>query len=230
VARGDNGAQPRTSSRSKRADILRVATAIFGRDGYEHSKWADVAAEVGIGSTALYQYFVSKLHCLYVIMADALEADLQEFERITSESDDYLGALVTVLQRLYDLDEQNVIRNRVLVSEQFLVGIHRESGREEEARQLARARMRDLDFVWATFLARGMEQGVIPEADARLLTRAVLGLHNSVWHWYRPRGPLALPEVSDFYVRRCLAVLGLPQDLADSSAAPKRARARSASA
>jgi AcrR family transcriptional regulator len=227
VAPNDNGVQPRTSARSKRADILRVATAIFGRDGFEHSKWADVASEVGIGSTALYHYFESKLHCLYVIMADALEEDLRYVERITSESDDHVTALVTMLRRLYDLDEQEVLRNRVLVSEQFLVGIHRESPREEEARQMARARMRDLEFAWATFLARGMEQGVIPEADARLLTRAVLGLHNSVWHWYRPRGPLTLEEVSDFYVRRCLAVLGLPQDVADdvAGAPAKSARA-----
>jgi AcrR family transcriptional regulator len=233
VPRSDNGGQPRASSRSKRADILRVATAIFGRDGYEHSKWADVAAEVGIGSTALYHYFESKLHCLYVIMADALEADLDEFEQITKETDDYVGALVQILRRLYDLDEQEVMRNRVLVSEQFLVGIHRESPREEEARQLARARMRDLEFAWATFLSRGMEQGAIPEADSRLLTRAVLGLHNSVWHWYRPRGPLPLEDVSDFYVRRCLAVLGLPSQAADNGApaarkSPKRAQARSA--
>jgi TetR/AcrR family transcriptional regulator, cholesterol catabolism regulator len=226
VAPNDSGVQPRTSARSKRADILRVATAIFGRDGFEHSKWADVALEVGIGSTALYHYFESKLHCLYVIMADALEEDLRYVERITSESDDHVTALVTMLRRLYDLDEQEVLRNRVLVSEQFLVGIHRESPREEEARQMARARMRDLEFAWATFLARGMEQGVIPEADARLLTRAVLGLHNSVWHWYRPRGPLTLEEVSDFYVRRCLAVLGLPQDVADDvPAVPAESRA-----
>jgi TetR/AcrR family transcriptional regulator, cholesterol catabolism regulator len=233
VPRSDNGGQPRASSRSKRADILRVATAIFGRDGYEHSKWADVAAEVGIGSTALYHYFESKLHCLYVIMADALEADLDEFEQITKETDDYVGALVKILRRLYDLDEQEVMRNRVLVSEQFLVGIHREPPREEEARQLARARMRDLEFAWATFLSRGMEQGAIPEADSRLLTRAVLGLHNSVWHWYRPRGPLRLEDVSDFYVRRCLAVLGLPPETADDGGpparkSPKRAQARSA--
>jgi AcrR family transcriptional regulator len=222
VPRSDDGGQPRASSRSKRADILRVATAIFGRDGYEHSKWADVAAEVGIGSTALYHYFESKLHCLYVIMADAVEADLQEFEQITKETDDYVAALETVLRRLYELDDQEVLRNRVLVSEQFLVGIHRESPREEEARQLARARMRDLEFAWATFLARGMEQGAIPEADSRLLTRAVLGLHNSVWHWYRPRGPLPLTDVSDFYVRCCLAVLGLPPEAADSAEAPAR--------
>jgi AcrR family transcriptional regulator len=59
------------SSRSKRDAILAAATTYFGREGYEDSKWADVAKEVGIGSTALYHYFESKLHCLYVIMADA---------------------------------------------------------------------------------------------------------------------------------------------------------------
>src|SRR3954453_16689869 len=76
------------SSRSKRAAILDVATELFGREGYEHSKWADVAAAVGIGSTALYHYFESKLHCLYEIMAEALEADREKFERITAEHDD----------------------------------------------------------------------------------------------------------------------------------------------
>ena len=143
------------------------------------------------------------------------------------------GSCVAILRKLYDLDEQEVMRNRVLVSEQFLVGIHRDSPREEEARQLARARMRDLEFAWATFLSRAMEHGAIPEADSRLLTRAVLGLHNSVWHWYRPRGPLPLADVSDFYVRRCLAVVGLSPETADEAERPagkrpKRAQARAA--
>ena len=142
-------------------------------------------------------------------MAEALEANHAEFERITSEADDFATALATVLRRLYELDEQDVLRNRLLVSEQFLVGVHRESPREEEARQLARARTRDLEFAWATFFARGMEEGAIPQGDARLLTRAVLGLHNSVWHWYRPGGRLALDGVADFYARRCLAVAGI---------------------
>jgi TetR/AcrR family transcriptional regulator, cholesterol catabolism regulator len=232
VPRIDNGGQPRASSRSKRADILRVATAIFGRDGYEHSKWADVAAEVGIGSTALYHYFESKLHCLYEIMAEALEADREKFERITKKHDDFAGVLAAVLQGAFELSEHEVQRNRLLVSEQVLVGVHRTSAREEAARQLARSRTRDLEFVWAAFLTRGMEQGAIPEADPRLLARAILGLYNSVFHWYRPGGDLGLAEVADFYVRRCLAVAGLPMDLvvADAKATtPRRARTASRS-
>ncbi len=94
----------RSSSRSATAivaqqarAILTAATAYFGEHGYEDTKWADVAAAVGIGSTALYHYFESKLHCLYVIMADALDSFLADFERITGEHDDFLDALVEVL-------------------------------------------------------------------------------------------------------------------------------------
>ena len=48
---------------------MATATEYFGRHGYEHTKWADIADAVGVGSTALYHYFESKLHCLYEIQA-----------------------------------------------------------------------------------------------------------------------------------------------------------------
>ena len=207
---------PRKSSRGKREDILAVATTLFGRDGYEDSKWADVASAVGIGSTALYHYFESKLHCLYVIMAEALATYIGNFERITKESPDYPAAIVAVLRHEYDLTEQEVLRNRLLISEQALVGVHRQSPREEEARQLARARTRELEFAWATFLARAMEHGAIPDSDPRLLTRAVLGLYNSIWHWYRPNGPVALHRAAEFYAERILALVGVPAAAAHS--------------
>jgi AcrR family transcriptional regulator len=199
------------SPRSKRPDILHAATESFGRQGYEYSKWADVAQAVGIGSTALYHYFESKLHCLYEIQADAVQADAAKFARVVAEHDDFAEALKAVLNAAFDLTEHEVLRNRVLVAEGSLAGVHRSSPREEESRQLARSRTRDLEVDWATFLTRGMEQGAIPEADARLLTRAILGLYNSVWHWYRPGGDLSLADVRDFYVVRCITVADVPQ-------------------
>src|SRR3954469_22208686 len=209
--------RPARSTRSKRDEIIATATELFGRQGYEHSKWADIAKAVGVGSTALYHYFESKLHCLYVIQAEAVQADREKFDRAVAEHEDFVEALTAVLEGAFDLTELEVLRNRVLVAEQALVGLHRTSQREEEARQLARSHVRDLEFAWATFLTRGMEQGVIPQADPRLLARAVLGLYNSVWHWYRPRGRLSLAEVRDFYVQRCLSVAGV--SLADVSRA-----------
>jgi AcrR family transcriptional regulator len=219
------------SSRSKRAEILATATEYFGRHGYEHTKWADIASAVGVGSTALYHYFESKLHCLYEIQADAVQANRDEFERIVAEHEDFGEALAAVLNGAFDLTELEVQRNRVLVAEQNLVGVQRTSPREEEARRLARSRIRDLEFAWATLLTRGMEQGAIPQADPRLLARAILGLYTSVWHWYRPKGGMSLEEVRDFYVPRCLAIAGVtPVDGTKVKSQAPRRRSRRAAA
>src|SRR5436190_3840662 len=110
AARARQSRRAPASSRSKREDIIAVATELFGRDGYEHSKWADVAKEVGIGSTALYHYFESKLHCLYEITAEALEAELERFQRVTGEHDDFTEALAAVVRAAFELNEQEVLR------------------------------------------------------------------------------------------------------------------------
>jgi len=207
---------PRLKPGVKKEQILEVATDYFGRYGYEDTKWADIAAAVDIGSTALYHYFESKQHCLYEIMAACVAEYRERFDRITAAHEDWTEALVALLVDSYDLTEQEVLRQRVMVAEFGRIGIQRDLPREEAARSSARAQTRDLEFVWGTFLARGMQQGLLPENDPRLLTRAVLGLYNSVWHWYRPGGTLTLADVGRFFVSRQLAILGCSPDLADA--------------
>jgi AcrR family transcriptional regulator len=199
----------------KKEQILDVAIDYFGRYSYEETKWADVAAAVDIGSTALYHYFESKQHCLFEIMAKTVADYRARFDRIVAENDDWNEALVTLLVDSFSISEQQVMRQRVMVAEFERIATARSLPREEAARASARAQTRDLEFAWGTFLARGMQQGLLPENDPRLLTRAVLGLYNSVWHWYRPGGTLPLADVGRFFVSRQLAILGCPTDLAD---------------
>jgi TetR/AcrR family transcriptional regulator, cholesterol catabolism regulator len=199
---------PRTGA--KREQILDVAIDSFGLQGYDETKWADVAAAVGIGSTALYHYFVSKQHCLYEIMGGTVDEFHKRFERNVAAHDDWSSALHAILTDAFDLTDREVLRNRVLVSQLGRLGTRRSLAREESSRAAARARVRDLEYSWGTFLARGMQQGALPESDPRLLTRALLGLYNSVWHWYRPGDMLPLAEVGRFVVARQLAMLGCP--------------------
>src|SRR4051812_40421104 len=194
---------------AKRAEILAAATERFGRDGYEHTKWADIAADVGVGPTALYHYFESKQHCLYVLIDEAVDEFRRRFVTLTASADEPREALAAVLQDVFDLSPHDVLRNRILVAEQGLLASRSNSPREEEARQRARAHLRELEYVWASFLAAAMRSGAIPEADPRLLTRAILGLYNSIWQWYRPAGTIGLQPIADFYRQRVLAMMGL---------------------
>ena len=193
----------------KRQQIIAAATDRFGRDGYERTKWADIAADVGVGPTALYHYFESKQHCLYVIIDRAIEDFRVRFTRLTAAHADPTEALIAVLDDCFELSDREILRNRLLVAEQGLLSSRRTSPREEEARQAARARIRDLEFAWASFLSHAMAQGAIPKSDPRLLTRAILGLYNSIWHWYRPNGIVALNRIAEFFTDRSLALIGV---------------------
>jgi AcrR family transcriptional regulator len=205
---------PRLKPGARRAQILEVAADHFGRYGYEETKWADVAAAVGIGSTALYHYFESKQHCLFEIVATAVAEFREQFDGLIAAHDDWGDALVAVLQAGFDLTEWEILRLRVLTSEHARVAVHASLPREAAARVSARANKRDLEFAWGTFLARGMEQGLLPERSPQLLTRAVIGLYNSIWVWYRPGGALELADVARFYIDRQLDVLGCDPQLA----------------
>ena len=206
------GRTPSKRGRSKRLEILVAATDRFGRDGYEHTKWADIAGDIGVGATALYHYFESKQHCLYEIMDEAIEDFRSQFVAITAAEPDLRRAIGTVMASCFELTEHDVLRNRVLVAEQGRLSVPSTSVREEQARQAARSRMRELEFAWASFLATAMRDGVIPDTDPRLLTRAVLGLYNSIWHWYRPNGLIALDRIAEYYTQLALAVVGLPPE------------------
>ena len=193
----------------RRDEILAAATDRFGRDSYEHTRWADIAGDVGVGATALYHYFESKQHCLYVIVDEAVAEFHSRFVAVTVRERDPVRALELVLAGVFELSDHEVLRNRVLVAEQGRLSSPSASEAEEQARQAARSRMRELEFAWASFLAGAMREDAIPETDPRLLTRAVLGLLNSVWHWYRPNGMLALDRVAEYYSAMALAIIGV---------------------
>ena len=142
-------------------------------------------------------------------MDQAIEGFRSRFEELTTDGADPLERLIAVIHDCFQLSERDIQRNRVLVAEQGLLSARSDSPREEQARQAARARTRDLEFAWASFLSHAMQQGAIPKNDPRLLTRAILGLYNSVWHWYRPNGIVALARVAEFFTDRSLALVGV---------------------
>jgi AcrR family transcriptional regulator len=202
-------ARPSPSSRSKRADILAIAAEHFGRTGYEDTKWADVAADVGIGATALYHYFESKLHCLFEIMSESLLELQAVFEQVTREHERFGEGVVALLQANFELSDAAVLRRRILVAEQGRLSQPRSAGRGEEARRRALSRVGEREVAWSNYLSRGMAIGAIPEADPSLLARAVLGLYDSIWHWFTPRGTLSLTDVASFYLPRIAGLVGL---------------------
>lgn len=193
--------------RSKRARILDAAIDNFGEVGFEHTKWATIASQVGIGQTALYHYFESKSHCLLTIMSTELERSLERARKAAVEHEAVDQQLRAAVASAFDVTPREALQARILLSHQDLLVTPRPSEREEVERQRARELVREIEHEWATLLRQGMDEGVFPDRDEKVLVRLVLGLVNSVWRWYRPQGPRTLDEVSETVVDACIRLV-----------------------
>lgn len=193
--------------RSKRNVILEAAVANFGSVGYEHTKWATIAGEVGIGQTALYHYFESKAHCLLTIMSTELNRYHERFTVAVEDAGDAESALRAAIASAYDISESEALQARILLHHIDMLATPRSSEREEEERVRAREMVRVVERDWTGLLERGMDSGEFPQRDAVELGRFVLGLINSVWNWYRPGGSQTLPEVSESVMGACFRLV-----------------------
>jgi AcrR family transcriptional regulator len=195
------------SSRSKRALIIDVAVARFGETGYEATKWSTIADEVGIGQTALYHYFESKAHCLLTIMRLELARSYQRFLLATTAVDDPDAAVHAAVDSVFDLSGMEIRQLRILVANGDVLNIPRESAREEQERRSCLELTRVIENAWTGLIARQLAVTDDPR-DPRMLARAVLGLFNSVWRWYRPGGRASISEVSGVYTDAALRIIG----------------------
>jgi AcrR family transcriptional regulator len=193
--------------RSKRALILTAAIEKFGKDGYEHTKWATIADQVGIGQTALYHYFESKAHCLLTIMSLELRRSLEAVRDVTADVDRADKALEGAIAVAYDVSPREVLQMRILQSHMDMLATPRPSEKEEVERQKARELVREIEEEWTSLIRRGMEAGDFPKRDAHAMATLVLAIVVSVWRWYRPGGPMTLDEVRELYTGACLRTL-----------------------
>jgi AcrR family transcriptional regulator len=194
--------------RSKRARILTAAIDSFGQDGYEHTKWAKIADEVGIGQTALYHYFESKGHCLLTIMSMELARSLERFREVTAAAPGAREALEAAIAAAYDVTPREVSQMRILQSHMDLLATPRPSEKEEAERQRSRELVREIESEWTALLKRGMKSKEFPKRDPHAIATVVLAMIVSVWRWYRPGGRMTLDQVRELITGACLRVVG----------------------
>jgi AcrR family transcriptional regulator len=188
-------AQRTESARSKRTAIVAAAVDRFGSDGYEHTKWAAIADDVGIGQTALYHYFESKAHCLLTIMRLELTQSLERFQEVTGPVEDPAEALALAVRSAYDASARDALQRRILQNHLDLLSTARPSEKEEQERLRSRALVRDIEKAWTELIRRGVDSGAFADRDVELSARMALALVVGVWRWYRPGGPHTLEEI-----------------------------------
>lgn len=204
---------PRTeTARSKRPAIVAAAVDRFGQQGFEQTKWAAIADDVGLGQTALYHYFESKSHCLLTIMRMELGSSLDRFERVTAAVDAPAEALRLAVRSAYEGSPRDALQRRILQSHVALLGAARPSQKEEQERLLSRELVGHIEAAWTDLVRRGVEHGDFADRDANLSARMILALVVGVWQWYRPGGGYKLDEIGVAISEAALRVVRAPNN------------------
>ena len=193
--------------RSKRSAIIEVAIDHFGRDGYELTRWATIAEEVGIGQTALYHYFESKGHCLLTIMRLELESSLARLDEARASGLDASETFATAVQTAYSGGPRDALARRILQSHMDILSTPRPSEKEEEERRHCRALAEAVETQWREMIEAGVAAGQFSASDSQMSARVVLSILVGVWRWYRPGGSLSLDEVASMVSEAAMRVV-----------------------
>ena len=185
---------------SARARCLAAALDLMASDGFNGTSMRDIARAAGTSLSNLYNHFESKSDVLVALLRDANDELLR---RIRAELDTAVpGATERMAAgvRAYVTFSGECQTAAVLSLSEFRY--LRGEGR------LAVVEARDTtESIFRGVVADGVRSGEFRTPHPDGATRAIVSVCAAVPTWYRPDGPLSLPELADVHVRYVLAML-----------------------
>ena len=186
----------RERSEARRLEILRAAARVFRRRGFAASGMREIAAEADLSPGNLYHYFAGKEEILFFCQQRSLDALMAELERVTDSP-------LSPGRQLHELIRCHV---EVLLDSMEGSAAHLElGGLESEKRRELVMRRQAYERGIREIVERGIADGSFVEADADLVTKAILGAINWPALWFK-RDSGATPEaigatLADYLVR-----------------------------
>lgn len=157
--------------------LLRVAVAVFMERGYDGTSMGDIAAASGITKSSIYHHVRGKEELLRL----ALHRALNGLGAILAEAEQQPGDSAEQLERVLRRAVALLARERPYVT--LLLRVHGNTATELWALEQRRA----FDQSLAALIERAVAEGALrPQRDARLTTRLIFGLINSLTEWWQP--------------------------------------------
>src|SRR5579864_6651548 len=183
---------------STRVEILKSAAKAFRKLGYHGATVEQIAAALHMKKGNLYYYFRNKEEILFACHQYSLErllALLGEVEISGLPPDEKIRRLIvvfvhTILDELHgtalflDLEAMSPAHLKTIIA-----------GRDR------------FDHGMRKVLEEGIRSGAFAQADAKLLSFAILGAVNWIPRWYSPDGPATSQEIADRFADYLIAGL-----------------------
>jgi AcrR family transcriptional regulator len=180
------------SGRPVKERLLRVATRLFARHGFEGTSVQDIVDAAGVTKGAMYHYYGSKDDLLYEVYHQLLTMQMSHLSDIVKGSgtpEDRLraAAIDVVESSLANLDDMIV----------FFRSLHM---LPDDRQTQIRAERRAYHDQFRGLVEEGMAAGTFrTEVSADVVVHYFLSTVNQLGSWFRPDGPLTPREVGEQY-------------------------------
>ncbi|MCD6639126.1 MAG: TetR family transcriptional regulator [Nocardioides sp.] len=175
-------ADPTTPSRRgrpghDRAAVVRAATELFDRHGYDHTSVGDVARELGVTKSAIYHHVRGKEHLLELAVSGALDA-------LEAALDEIAAAPLGAEERLREAVRRSVlILVDHLAAVRLLLAVRGNTAGEQHVLD----RRREMDQRLAAMAREAAGEGSLrSDVEPLLVSRLLFGMVNSLTEWVRP--------------------------------------------
>lgn len=152
--------------------ILKVATALFLKQGFEETSTKQIAQEVGIAEGTIFNYFDSKTDLFFSTILYEFEIEPRNNPVLTYDSGDIVQAIISHLKKMLKLILK--LPKRVL-SELLMASVKMAKKRPDRFKQFA-----ELDFNYMALIADYFKtlktHGMLKEVDEVLLSEVVYSI------------------------------------------------------
>ena len=186
----------------RRVLIENEAARLFYENGYNATSIDEIAKELGVSKTVIYQYFNSKSELLESIIRDAIEAGGQFIdESADNNSESPTQLLIKFAQGLAS----------ATIETKYHVAIYfREANQLPPDRFKAiQSERRDLNHNVAQLIERGIQKGEFSVPDVDVAARSLTGMILWLFTWYKEDGRLEAKELESIFATLALQMVGV---------------------
>jgi AcrR family transcriptional regulator len=184
--------------------LLSSAVWCFARNGFHATTTRDLTAGVGLSPGALYVHFASKEDVLFTVVRVGHERALEAVTENRTEDDapgrDAVEVVADLVRRFVAWHAHHHTVARVCQYEL--------SGLEPEHFEVVHELRRQINTVFRTAVAWGVDAGVFDVEDVNRAVRAIISLGVDLVRWYRLDGPDSPEALADEYAGLALRMLG----------------------
>jgi AcrR family transcriptional regulator len=178
-------------NKSRWEEILTVSARLFRSKGYRATTMDDIASELNVTKPALYYYIKTKHDLLYAICESAIERLMEGVRRIMAEPGDTEDKLRRLVFWHVSMFSEHGDVTTVYLAE--------ESELPEDKRNFIRSLSREYETLYRELLEKGIKEGKFRKMDVHMVVRAISGMCNWLFDWYRPDGQATAEDIAGVF-------------------------------